>query len=91
MDAHDPAAGWARGRLKAIAFLLGFVVVRLAQGALLGYVLLSGKDDTPPDGVEATPDVLSWLVLLVGVLLLVTAGRTYWRGVPDEDAPPRSG
>ena len=27
-------------------------------------------------------------MLLVGVLLLVTAGRTYWGGVPDEDAPP---
>ena len=48
----------------------------------------SGTDDAAPEGVEATPDVVSWLVLLVGVLLLVTAGRTYWAGVPDEDAPP---
>ena len=80
--------GGDRGRLKATAFLLGFVVVRLAQGALLGYFLLSGKDETPAEGVEASPDVVSWLVLLVGVLLLVTAGRTYWDGVPDEDAPP---
>ncbi len=70
-------------RLRALAFVLGNVTVRLLQG-LLFFVLVP----TPVDGGSEQNAVVSWLLLLVGALLLVKAARSLAKGAPDEDAPP---
>jgi len=70
------------GRWRALALLLGNVVFRLAQGALFAFLV-------PADaGSEGAAPAVSWLLLVVGVLLLVKAARTVTAGAPDDDAPP---
>ncbi len=73
-----------RGPLKAIAFVLGMTVARLAQGVLFGLVLTGGSGD-PADagnsGVKATA------LTILGLLLLTTAYKK-WAKEPDPDAPP---
>lgn len=72
------------GRWRALALLLGNVAFRLGQGALFAFVV-------PADaGSEGSAPVVSWLLLVVGVLLLVKAARTVTAGAPDDDAPPPS-
>lgn len=72
------------GRWRALALLLGNVVLRLAQGALFAFVVPA---DAGSAGSGSGP-VVSWLLLVVGVLLLVKAARTVTTGAPDDDAPP---
>jgi hypothetical protein len=70
-------------RLRALAFVLGNVAVRLLQG-LLFFVLVPTST-----GSESEPKaVVAWLLLVVGVTLLVKAARSLATGAPDEDAPP---
>ncbi len=74
-----------RGPLKAIAFVLGMTLARLAQGVLFGFVLTGGSGDpadaTSPGIVKATA------LTVLGVFLLITAYKT-WAKEPDPDAPP---
>ncbi len=72
------------GRWPALALLLGNVALRLAQGVLFAFVVPS---DAGSEGSGSGP-VVSWLLLVVGVLLLVKAARTVITGAPDDDAPP---
>ncbi len=74
----------AGGRLRALAFLLGNVAFRLAQGALFAFLVPSGAGS----GDGGPSPVVSWLLLVVGVLLLVKAAQTFAKGAPDDDAPP---
>jgi hypothetical protein len=70
-------------RLRALAFVAGNVTVRLLQGLLFFVVV-----PTPADAGAEQSAVVSWLLLLVGTLLLVKAARSLAKGAPEEDAPP---
>jgi hypothetical protein len=73
-----------RGLIKAGAFALGGVTMRLSQGILFGTIFVSAEKA----GGEAGPDLIaSTLQLVVGVFLLVTAVAA-WRIGDDPDAPP---
>ena len=69
--------------LRALAFVLGNVTVRLLQGVLF-FLLIPEPSDT-----ETAPSAgVAWLLLVVGLLLLAKAGRSLVKDAPDEDAPP---
>lgn len=70
-------------RLRALAFVLGNVAVRLLQGLLFFLVL-----PAPDEGGSEPSAVVAWLLLVAGVLLLVKAARSLLAGAPDDDAPP---
>jgi len=69
--------------LRALAFVLGNVTVRLLQGVL--FFLLIPE---PSDAETAPSAGVAWLLLVVGLLLLAKAVRSLAKGAPDEDAPP---
>jgi hypothetical protein len=72
------------GLIKAGAFAMGAITVRLAQGIVFGTIFVSAEKA----GGEAGPDLIaSTLQLVVGIFLLVTA-VTAWRIGDDPDAPP---
>ena len=72
------------GPLKAIAFVIGMTLVRLAQGALFGFVLNGGG---AADGAEQASIVKDALLIVLGLLLLL-AGVKKLLKQPDPDAPP---
>jgi hypothetical protein len=73
------------GRRRALGWVSGMVVVRLAQGIVFGLVLgaaaAGASDPAEPSGM------VSVLLLVIGVLFLVAAARKLL-DQPDEDAPP---
>jgi hypothetical protein len=70
-------------RPRALAFVAGNIAFRLLQGALFfALVPESGS------GGSGTSALVSWLLLVVGILLLVKAGRSLLGEAPDDDAPP---
>lgn len=73
-----------QGPLKAIAFVTGMTVVRIAQGVLFGLVLTGGDSSVDSQG---TGWIKATLLLVLGLLLLINAYRTYAKE-PDPDAPP---
>ena len=72
------------GLLKATAFALGAMTVRLLQGILFGYVFGAADE---ANGDSGTSLIASTLLLVVGILLLISAVKT-WRKEEDPDAPP---
>ena len=74
-----------RGPLKAIAFVLGMTLARLAQGVLFGLVLTGGSGD--PADASNTSVVKATALTILGILLLLTAYKK-WAKEPDPDAPP---
>lgn len=72
------------GPLKAIAFVIGMTLVRLAQGALFGFVFNGGG---AADGAEQAGIVKDALLIVLGLLLLL-AGVKKLLKQPDPDAPP---
>lgn len=74
-----------RGPLKAIAFVLGMTLARLAQGVLFGFVLTGGSGD--PADADNSGVVKATALTILGILLLVTAYKK-WAKEPDPDAPP---
>lgn len=72
-----------RGPLKAILFVLGMTLVRLAQWGLFG-VVLAGD---PADSAERSGWFKAGLLVALGIMLLVTAYKK-WAKEPDPDAPP---
>ena len=68
---------------KALAWVGGMTVVRLAQWVILGPVV----DIAVDDGQPGTSLVEGALLLVVGILFLVIAARKA-TDQPDEDAPP---
>jgi hypothetical protein len=74
-----------RGPLKAIAFVLGMTLARLAQGVLFGFVLTGGSGDPADAGNSGVVQAVALTVL--GILLLITAYKK-WAKEPDPDAPP---
>jgi hypothetical protein len=75
--------GEKQGPLKAIMFVLGMTLARILQGLLFAFVL-GDSGDVADDG-PAT--IRSTLLLVLGILLLITAYKSY-RNEPDPDAPP---
>ena len=78
--------GKDRGPLKAILFVLGMTLARLAQGVLFGLAFTGGSGD-PADAATGVPWVKSTALVLLGILLLSTAYKQ-WAKEPDPDAPP---
>lgn len=74
----------AGGLGKAVAFVAGGVVARLAQGAVFGLLLGAAM---AANGEEGQQLIASTLLLIVGLLLLITAFRK-WRKEEDPDEPP---
>lgn len=77
------------GLSKAIAFVSGQMLVRLAQGALYRYV--SGSSAVAQSEARA-PVIVSTLILVAGILLWITALNIIvlhkWGKEEDPDAPP---
>lgn len=73
------------GVIKGTAFVTGATLFRVSQGIAFGYLFGAadavGEESTGPSPVIAT------LLLVLGVLLLITALKTY-RNEPDPDDPP---
>lgn len=74
-----------RGPLKAIAFVLGMTLARLAQGFLFQRIISGGSGD-PADVVNLST-IKATVLMLLGIFLLITAYRK-WAKEPDPDAPP---
>lgn len=73
------------GLVKGVAFVGGATLVRLIQGVLFGYVF--GASEAVGEESAGPSPVVAVLLLVVGILLLITAVKTY-RNEPDPDAPP---
>lgn len=73
------------GRRAGFAWVLGMLVVRLAQGLVFGLILGTGIDAS--EGPSRPGPIESTLLLVVAIFFLVTAATKALR-VPDPDAPP---
>lgn len=73
-----------QGPAKAIGFVTGMTLVRLAQGVIFG-LLLTGSGAT--DTSEESGWIKSTLMLVLGILLLITAYKNFAKD-PDPEAPP---
>lgn len=72
------------GPRAAAAFVGGMTALRLTQGIVFGFVF-SGSDAS--DGATGPGTIASALLVALGILLYVTAGRALL-GEDDPDAPP---
>jgi hypothetical protein len=72
------------GLLKATAFALGAMSVRLLQGILFGYVFGAADEANGDSGANL---ITSTLLVVIGILLLISAVKQ-WRKEEDPDAPP---
>ena len=72
------------GARTAFAFVAGALMVRLAQGLLLGPVFGAAAEAYPEDGPKL---IASTLLMVLGVLLLIAA-YLKWRKQRDPDDPP---
>lgn len=72
------------GLRKAVAFTLGSLLVRVAQGVAFGYLF---QQDAQAYGSEGPAIVKSTLLLVVGLLMLILAYMK-WRKEEDPDGPP---
>lgn len=77
--------GEKRGPLKAIAFVAGMTLARLAQGLLFQLILTGGSGD--PADASGITWIKSTVLLLLGIFLLITAYKQ-WSKEPDPDEPP---
>src|SRR5215467_6168455 len=75
------------GVVKATAFVVGAMTVRTMQFILFGYVFGVALNAYGPDGFDLIPPTL---LLVTGLLLLITAARTWLRDEDEEDpeSPP---
>ncbi len=71
---------------KAIAFVLGMTVVRLAQGVIFGLIFTGGAGATD-SGSEGSNWIVSTLLTVLGILLLISFYKAL-TGEEDSDAPP---
>lgn len=77
--------GERQGPLKAILFVAGMTLARLAQGVLFGLVLTGGSGD--PADAPGSGAFKAGLLVALGIALLTTAYRK-WTAKPDPNAPP---
>ena len=76
--------GNQRGLLKGAVFVGGAIAVRLVQGIAFGYIFVSDPAATTDTGGNL---IVSWLLIVLGVLMLITAFKK-WDKDEDPDAPP---
>jgi hypothetical protein len=69
---------------KATAFVVGAIVVRLAQGVIFGFVFAPAVEAESAAGLAL---IAPTLLMLVGILLLIAAFKK-WRKQEDPDDPP---
>lgn len=74
------------GLTKALAFVGGGIAVRLAQGVVFG--LIFGGTAESSGGDEQSGAIASTLMLVVGLLMWVTAIKTFIKE-DDPDTPPK--
>jgi len=74
-----------RGIVKATAFAAGVMTVRTLQFALFGRLFGTIASTNGQDVFDLIP---STLLLIAGLVLVVTAVRTWWCKEEDSDAPP---
>ena len=72
------------GLIKALAFVGGGIATRLAQGLLFGLVFGAARAADSEGDLRSS---VSTLLLIIGIMLLITAVRTWQE--EDHDAPPR--
>lgn len=72
------------GLVKAIAFVTGTTIVRLLQGIIFGYLLRNAEGFEDANGPS---QAVSVLLAVLGILLLVSAGKKLMNE-SDPDAPP---
>lgn len=73
------------GIAKSAAFIGGVTTARLIQGILFGLIFAAAT----AEGDSSTPSLIgSTLMLVIGLVLITTAIKTY-RNEPDPDAPPK--
>jgi hypothetical protein len=70
---------------KALAFVGGMTLVRIGQGIFFGLIFRGSADASASS--EGSGWVVSTLLLVLGLLLLIAAFKT-WRNEPDADDPP---
>jgi hypothetical protein len=75
-----------QGLAKAVAFVAGMTLVRLAQGVIFGFIFAGGSSDTA-GGAAESGWIVPTLMLVLAILMLITAYRQ-WAKDPDPDAPP---
>ena len=75
-----------RGLSKAVAFVVGGVAMRLAQGVLFGLVLGAAMTANGEDGQQL---IASTLLLVIGLLLLVAAFKKWRKEEDPYDPPPK--
>jgi hypothetical protein len=75
-----------RGKVVAIAWVLGMIVARLVQGGLVALFVSSDEVAAVAEVSDAEP-VLGTVLLMVALLFLTMAGRKLLAG-DDPDAPP---
>ena len=74
------------GLKKGIALIIGAVTIRVLQGFLFGFVFGRVEEEY----AEAGPAVLvSTLLLVIGILLLVKAYKSWQKETDPEDEPPK--
>src|SRR5690348_5213385 len=73
------------GVAKATAFAAGVIVVRTLQFALFGRLF---GTIASANGQDVFDLILSTLLLVAGLVLVITAVRTWWCKEEDSDAPP---
>jgi threonine/homoserine/homoserine lactone efflux protein len=71
-----------QGLAKAIYLVAGMTVVRFFQGVIFGLILSPRPGET-----SGKSTVVSTLLIVLGILLLITAYKT-WRNEDDPDDPP---
>lgn len=74
-----------RGVVKATAFAAGVMAVRTLQFALFGRLFGTIASANGEDVFDLIP---STLLLVAGLILVITAVRTWWCKEEDSDAPP---
>ena len=77
-----------QGPAKAIAFISGMTLVRLAQGVIFGLILTGGGATDEGGGAGW---IKSTLMLVLGILLLITAYKQLHPATPTPMRRRRSG
>jgi ABC-type arginine transport system permease subunit len=75
-----------QGLAKAITFVLGMTVVRLAQGVIFGLIFTGGQGSAETSS-EGSGWIVSTLLTVLGILLLISFYKAL-TGEEDPDAPP---
>jgi hypothetical protein len=75
-----------QGLARAVSFVLGMTVVRLAQGVIFGLIITGGQVATESSS-EGSGWVVSTLLTVLGILLLISFYKAL-TGEDDPDAPP---